>query len=151
MAEKKSAPKKNGFVSMTNEDLIRIVSAGGLQTLNNRELPAKPTYWIGVITDKIESAWRSYGAARDKLIKQFAKKDDRGNVLYTDDKKTLADIPAEDLEAFQEELKVLGEQVIEIPMAKRDMTLLSLAEELEEKGISLKPLELRALRPFYQE
>jgi hypothetical protein len=152
MTEKKTAPKKsNGYVVMTNDELTRIIVAGGLSSLNNRELPAKPTYWIGVITDKVESAWKHYRTAREKILKQFAKLDKTGEIIYKDEAKTLPDIPAESMEQLNKELEILNEQEIEFSMKKMDSTLLSLAEQLEEKDINLKPIELSALRHFYKE
>jgi hypothetical protein len=152
MTTKKEAPKKSGnFVTMTNNDLLRIVSSGGLTALNNRELPATPTYWIGVITEHVERKWKKYSEAREKIVKQFAEKDENGEMKYSDTQKTNAKIPEDQMEAFTKEMTDLGEQEIEFTMKVRDSTLLSLAEQLEEKGINLKPLELSALRKFYQE
>jgi DNA-binding helix-hairpin-helix protein with protein kinase domain len=150
MTEKKQAPKKSGFVTMTNEELERIVSSGGLTALNNRELPAKPTYWIGVYTEKVEKMWKRYTEAREKLVKQFAEKDEDGNIIFVNEEKTQSKIPDDKLDEFSEEVKALRETVIEFTIKPQDKSLLQLAEELEEKNINLKPIELSSLRKFYK-
>jgi len=97
-------------------DLRKI--SDGLRDILQKELPIKPSYWLGRIANKVLPELKTFEETRMSLIKKYTKKDKKGNPLYKMDKNGKAIEPKnydiENEEEFLKEFKELAEQEIEI-------------------------------------
>ena len=121
----------------------------------NKPFPAKTGYWIGRAIDKIQSQSKIYFETKQRLIKQYAEVDEKGDLKAKPDevdengkitKKSDGSVTWPNNEALANFMKELEElQGIEIDLSmdeiKVDFDL------LEEKGITISPIEAM-LMPF---
>ena len=108
----------------------------------NKPFPAKTGYWIGRAIDKIQSQNKIYFEAKQRLIKQYAEVDEKGNLKSKPDGSVVWP-NNEALANFMKELEELQGIEIDLSMDEIEADF----DLLEEKGITISPIEAM-LMPF---
>jgi hypothetical protein len=123
---------------------IRFINEG-LQEILQKELPAKPSYWLGRFLNKLSPEMETFEKARVSLVTKHAKKDDEGKPMFklNDKGEKTNEYDVADMEAFQKEFLVLAEQEFEIEF--NPIKLADLGD------IKLKPIVLARLSKIIEE
>jgi len=113
----------------------------GLNEILNKELPAKPAYWLARFLISLNNEFNASEKARLNLISKYAKKDKNGNplTLMRKDKngKDSNEYDMADMKAFQKEFMQLNEEEFEIDFKPIKLEMLG--------DIKLKPITLARL------
>jgi predicted metal-dependent hydrolase len=151
MTSKKAVDKKERpFVKMTGLELEEIASNPGLSKLLERELSAPWPYWLEKMLDHIQREMKHYGKASEDLSKKHARKNSKGDIIYSDEAKTTFDIDPRTIEKYREERQALRETIIEFTFRQMDKTLLEFSQEIQdEDSIKIPAIELRSIRHFF--
>jgi len=110
----------------------------------NKEFPIKLGYWIGRFFDKVQQESKVYFKEKEKLIKKYAKRDEDGKIVE-DEKTKEVKFDDKEKETFDEALIELQQIKCPIDVKRIEIDL----EDLEAKGVKLKPIEFSFLDPLF--
>jgi len=108
----------------------------------NKPFPAKAGYWMGRVVDKIQSQSRIYFGAKQRLVGQYAKLDDKNNIKTNPDGTVIWSSETAAL-GFIKEFEELQDIEIDLGMDEIEADF----DQLEERGITISPIEAM-LVPF---
>lgn len=125
--------------------------APGLNAILGKELPAKPSYWLARFMDKVSSEMRAIEKARMSLVRKYAKKGEKGQLLFIKDKEgkdtNQIDFAKGDFEKFQKEFAKFLEGKVEIkfkPIKLKDLDM-EVCPKCGKKKLTIKPIILLQL------
>lgn len=101
---------------VTIEQVIKAYIA--CNALKDMDLPFKFSYALALLERQIEPVFKAYISAEDKYIKEFAKKDENGAVIYGS-KGEFSFESAFDKEKYDEALIEIKEEAADIEIKKR--------------------------------
>lgn len=126
------------MVKITMEQLIDFRNADGFFTSAN--LPLKAAYKLNKIRKAIDKEGEFYTEKFQEIVNNYAKKDDEGNVVFSDDGEQIM-IQEDKVEECNKALTDL--QSLEIEIDNYGLTIDDLGE-----NVACTPDELEALMPF---
>ena len=130
------------MIKLTNLQIQNIVTSGALQTVAKKPLPIKVSYWITKNIDKLTTEYKYFLDAKKKLIEQYGKRDDKGELVTN---KETGEVYLKDVQGFQDALRELLEMEVEVDInpVKIDMEKLdNLTFTLEEMSILLPLIDV---------
>lgn len=74
-------------MKLTNETILRFANSA----FGGKHLPVKLAYAISVNAEAVSGALKAYNEARQKLVEQYAKKDEDGNTLIENEQYDIDD------------------------------------------------------------
>lgn len=126
------------MVTITMEQVINFRNSEGFFTDTN--LPLKGAYKINKIRKAIEKEGDFYSTKFQEIVDTYAKKDEGGNIVFSDDGEQII-IQEDKIEECNQALAEL--QKLEVEVDNYNLTIEDLGENVE-----CTPDELEALMPF---
>ena len=126
------------MVTITMEQVINFRNNEGFFTDTN--LPLKGAYKINKIRKAIEKEGEFYSTKFQEIVDTYAKKDENGNIVFSDDGEQII-IQEDKIEECNQALAEL--QKLEVEVDNYNLTIEDLGENVE-----CTPDELEALMPF---
>lgn len=126
------------MVTITMEQLIDFRNAEGFFYTAN--LPLKAAYKLNKIKKAVDKEGEFYSEKFQEIIDKYAKKDDDGNLVFSDDEEQIM-IQEDKIEECNKALNDL--QKLEIEVDNYGLTIEDLGED-----VKCTPDELEALMPF---
>ena len=126
------------MVKVTMEQLMAFRNNGSF--FNNTDLPLKGAYKLNKIKQAVEKESDFYSEKFQEIINTYAKKDDSGELIFSDDESQIM-IQEDKIEECHEALTNL--QQLEVEIDNYNLTIDDLGED-----IKCTPDELAALMPF---
>ena len=127
------------MVKITMEQIIDFRNSGDF--FGSAALPLKGAYKLNKIRKNIEKEADFYSDKFQEIVDTYAKKDEEGNVVFSEDGNQIM-IIEDKIEECNE--KLLDLQNLEVEIDNYDLKLEDLGEDL-----SCSPDELEALMPFF--
>jgi len=127
------------MVKITMEQIIDFRNSGDF--FRSAELPLKGAYKLNKIRKNVEKEADFYSDKFQEIVDTYAKKDEEGNVVFSEDGNQIM-IIEDKIEECNE--KLLDLQNLEVEIENYDLKLEDLGENL-----SCSPDELEALMPFF--
>lgn len=127
------------MVKITMEQIIDFRNSGDF--FRSAELPLKGAYKLNKIRKNVEKEADFYSDKFQEIVDTYAKKDEEGNVVFSEDGNQIM-IIEDKIEECNE--KLLDLQNLEVEIENYDLKLEDLGEDL-----SCSPDELEALMPFF--
>ena len=127
------------MVKITMEQIIDFRNSG--DSFRSAELPLKGAYKLNKIRKNVEKEADFYSDKFQEIVDTYAKKDEEGNVVFSEDGNQIM-IIEDKIEECNE--KLLDLQNLEVEIENYDLKLEDLGENL-----SCSPDELEALMPFF--
>lgn len=127
------------MVKITMEQIIDFRNSGDF--FGSAALPLKGAYKLNKIRKNVEKEADFYSDKFQEIVDTYAKKDEEGNVVFSEDGNQIM-IIEDKIEECNE--KLLDLQNLEVEIENYDLKLEDLGENL-----SCSPDELEALMPFF--
>lgn len=89
-----------------------------VQKLVGLSLPTKLAYSVKKMVDAIQTARKTISSEFEKIVQEYAQKDDKGALVRPKDDPTGFEIPDDKMEAFTKAQKDFGDREIVIPRHK---------------------------------
>lgn len=126
------------MVKVTMEDIVDFKNADDI--FGNVDLPLKVAYKLNKMKKSIDSESGFYSEKFQKIIDEYAKKDDDGNVVFNDDGSQII-IQEDKIEECNDALEDL--QKLEVEIDNQNLTIDDFGED-----IKCTPEDLKLLMPF---
>jgi hypothetical protein len=144
-AKSKQAKSNGRKVRLTGEQLEILMGTQAISTLSNKELPAKTSYRIARIVDRLTREFKTYQDQRKKVLERHAKKDKNGKPMFTDEAGTAYDIDPAARADMTDDMDLLRAEMIELDIDRLDMSADELLEILEDRDVTITPMEASVL------
>ena len=125
-------------VNVTMEQIIDFKNNASF--FSNQSIPLKGAYKLNKIRKQVEKESEFYSEKFQEIVDTYAKKDENGNIVFSDDGNQIM-IKEGMISECNEELKKL--QQLEVEINNYNLTIEDLGE-----GIECTPEELDAIMPF---
>lgn len=126
------------MIKVTMEDIINFRNADDI--FGDIDLPLKVAYKINKMKKSIDSESSFYSEKFQKIIDEYAKKDDDGNVVFNDDGSQII-IQEDKIEKCNDALEDL--QKLEVEIDNQNLTIDDFGED-----VKCTPEDLELLMPF---
>lgn len=126
------------MVKVTMEDIVDFKNADDI--FGNVDLPLKVAYKLNKMKKSIDSESGFYSEKFQKIIDEYAKKDDDGNVVFNDDGSQII-IQEDKIEECNDALEDL--QKLEVEIDNQNLTIDDFGED-----VKCTPEDLELLMPF---
>ena len=126
------------MIKVTMEDIINFRNADDI--FGDVDLPLKVAYKINKMKKSIDSESSFYSEKFQKIIDEYAKKDDDGNVVFNDDGSQII-IQEDKIEKCNDALEDL--QKLEVEIDNQNLTIDDFGED-----VKCTPEDLELLMPF---
>ena len=126
------------MISVTMDNIIAFRNAGDI--FGNVNLPLKVAYKLNKLKTSITNESEFYSNKFQEIVDKFAKKDDNGNIVFSDDGEQIM-IAEGKIDECNKELEDLQKLTVEID--NQNLTIDDFGD-----GVECTPEELEVLMPF---
>lgn len=120
-------------MKLTNETILKFANT----SFGEKHLPVKLAYAIGVNAEAIAGALKAYDGARYKLIEQFVKKDENGNLHIQDEQYVI-----EDTDSWNKAIKELFEAEAEVNITTVSIEELTRCDEPDFDSLTVAEMAI---------
>lgn len=115
-------------MKLTNDTIIKFANS----PFGGKHLPVKLAYAIAANAEAVAGALKAYNEARQKLVEQFAKKDEEGNLLVEDEQYVI-----DDNDGWNEAVRELFEAEAEVNVTTVSLKELAKCDESEFDSLTV--------------